>query len=61
MFISSDLKWSKHVSNIASKVNKVLGKLVNNLTCHELNLCIKRKKILIKIFKCFIATLILFK
>ena len=27
VFISSDLKWSKHVANIALKMNKVLGML----------------------------------
>ena len=27
-FVSSDLKWSKHVSYIASKANKVFGMIV---------------------------------
>ena len=36
VFVSSDLKWSKHVSNKASKANKVLGMLVKNFTCRDL-------------------------
>ena len=32
VLVSSDLKWNKHVSNIASKTNKFLGMLVKNLS-----------------------------
>ena len=39
VFVSSDLKWSKHVSNIASKANKVLGMLVKNFTCRDVDHC----------------------
>ena len=38
VFVSSDIKWSKHVSNKASKANKVLGMLVKNLTCRCIDL-----------------------
>ena len=39
MFASSDLKRSKHVSNIATKANKVLGMLVKNFTYRDVDLC----------------------
>ena len=35
VFVSSDLKWNKHVSNIASKANKILGMLVKNFSCRD--------------------------
>ena len=38
IFVSSDLKWNIHVSNIASKANKVLGMLVKNFTCRDVDL-----------------------
>ena len=33
--VLSDLKLSKHVSNISSKANKFIGKLVKNFTCRD--------------------------
>ena len=38
VLVSSDLKWSKHVANIASRANKVLGMLVKNFTCRDVDL-----------------------
>ena len=38
VYVSSDLKWGKHVSNIASKVNKVLDMLVKNLNSRDVDL-----------------------
>ena len=38
VFVSSVLKCSKHVSNIASKANKVLGVLVKNFTRRDVDL-----------------------
>ena len=36
--MSSDLKWTTHVSNIASKANKVKGMLVKNFNCRNVDL-----------------------
>ena len=41
VFVSSDLKWNMHVSNIGSKANKILGMLVKNFTCRDFDLWIK--------------------
>ena len=38
VFVSSNLKLSKHVSNKTSKANKVLGMLVKNFTCRDVDL-----------------------
>ena len=38
VLVSSDLKWSKYVANIASRANKVLGMLVKNFTCRDVDL-----------------------
>ena len=35
VFVSSDLKWSKHALNKASKVSKVLGMIVKNFTSRD--------------------------
>jgi len=38
VYISSDLKWAKHVSEIAAKANKILGMLVRNFTSRDTTL-----------------------
>ena len=38
VFVSSDLKWTTNVSNIASRANKFLGMLVKNLNCRDVDL-----------------------
>ena len=38
VFVSSDLKWTTHVSNIASRAYKVQGMLVKNLNCRDVDL-----------------------
>ena len=38
VFVSSDLKWTTHVSNIASRANKVLGMLVKNFNFPDVDL-----------------------
>ena len=41
VFVSSGLKCSKRVSNIASKANRVLDMLEKNFTCRDVDLCKK--------------------
>ena len=38
MFVSSDLEWIKHVANKASRANKILGVLVKNFNCRDVDL-----------------------
>ena len=39
VLVSSDLKWSKHVANIASLANKMLRMLVKNFICRDVDHC----------------------
>ena len=38
VFVSSNLQWNKHVSNVAPKVMKIFGMLVKNFTCIDVGL-----------------------
>ena len=36
--MSSDLRWDKHISEMVSKANRVLGMLVKTFTCRDVEL-----------------------